>query len=232
MTTAIFLTVRYGSTRLLGKCLLEIDGQTVTDVLIGRLKKANLPIILCTGDCPDNVTHLKPIAARNGIGFFAGDENNIIKRQRDCAAKNCVDFIVNADGDDWLVCPETINAVYYVASELQFKKAVRTDGLPFGLNVIAYPRENIETAGFSGDTGWGAYVTKGANILEFNYDRPYRLSLDYLEDAEVMESVYRNCKRNLHIGGIVKYLDKHREVALLNQHRNEEYWKRLGALSR
>lgn len=232
MNVSIFLTTRYSSTRLPEKHMLEINGETVTDILIKRLKKCKIPIIMCCPDTPEDEKHMKPIAVRQQIGFFMGETENIIKRHLDCAKMYSVNYIILSEGDDWLVCPETVNAVCNVASEFGFKKAVKTDGLPFGMNVIAYPRTNLENAGFSGDTGWGAHVTKGAHILEFNYDRPYRLSLDYLEDAEVMENVYRNCKRNLYVGGIVKYLDEHREIALLNQHRNEEYWKRLGALSK
>ncbi|MDD5239935.1 MAG: hypothetical protein PHH61_05770 [Candidatus Nanoarchaeia archaeon] len=156
-----------------------------------------------------------------------GEKENIIKRHLDAARENNIDFIVNQDGDDFLTTCETINAVYYQAKCLRFKKAIRTEGLPFGMNVIAYPRENLENADFSGDTGWGVHVTKDAYVLKFNYERPYRLSCDYPEDMEVMKDVYLNCKRNEFVGGIVKYLDKHPETANLNLGREEEYWEKI-----
>jgi len=40
--------------------------------------------------------------------------------------------------------------------------------------------------------------------------------MDYWQDLSVMEDVYLNCKRNQFVGGIVKYLDKHPEIAKLN----------------
>jgi spore coat polysaccharide biosynthesis protein SpsF (cytidylyltransferase family) len=187
---------------------VEIDGETVTDILIKRLKKTGIPIILTVPDTPEDKAYLEPIAERNAVGFFMGDADSPVKRHIQACKEFDVDYIILAEGDDWLVCRETVNAVYYRAKELKFKKAIRTEGLPFGMNVIAYPRENLENAGFTGDTGWGAYVTKGADVLEFNYARPYKLSMDYLEDFETMKDVYLNCKRNQYVGGIVSYMDK------------------------
>ena len=215
MNTCIFLTTRYASTRLQGKHFLEINGETVTDILIKRLKKTKIPIILTVPDTPEDEKYLKPIAERNAVGFFMGERQNIIKRHLDCCNENDIGYVILSEGDDWLVTSETINAVYNIAKELQFKKAIRTEGLPFGMNAIAYPRENLEVD-FSTDTNWGVHVTKDAFILKFNYERHYKLSMDYPEDFDVMQNVYLNCKRNEFVGGIVKYLDNHPEKAGIN----------------
>jgi spore coat polysaccharide biosynthesis protein SpsF (cytidylyltransferase family) len=56
--------------------------------------------------------------------------------------------------------------------------------------------------------------------------------MDYPEDFELMKNVYLNCKRNLHVGGIVKYLDNNPKIAGLNTHLSEEYWKRIGGANK
>lgn len=221
MNTCIFLTMRIKSTRLPNKPLLEINGETVTEILIKRLKKTGIPIIMCATTEPEDRKYLKPIADKYGIGYHEAPAGNIIKQHADCAQEHDVGYIILSEIDDWLIAPETINAVYHKARELRFKKAIRTEGLPYGMNVIAYPVENLEKTDFSTDTGWGVHVTEDAFMLKFNYDRPYRLSMDYLSDLEVMENVYLNCKRNEIVGGIVKYLDKHPEIAGINQKRGE-----------
>jgi spore coat polysaccharide biosynthesis protein SpsF (cytidylyltransferase family) len=209
MNCAIFLTVRINSSRLPRKALLDINGETVTDILINRLKKTGIPIIMCATTEQDDRRYLKPIADNHNIGYHEAPAGNIIAQHLQAARENDVDYIILSEIDDWLVCSETVNAVYYRAKELKFKRAVLTKGLPFGMNVVAaYPRENLENAGFTGHTGWGAYVTKGAYVLEFNYARQYKLSMDYLEDFETMKDVYLNCKRNQYVGGIVSYMDK------------------------
>ncbi len=231
MKTCIFLTARVGSTRLTNKTIMQINGETVTDILIQRLKHANIPIIMCTTNEQDDRQFLKPIADNHGIGYHEAPAGNIIAQHLDCCVVNNVDYVILSEGDDFLCCPEVINAVYFQAEKLKFKRAVRTEGLPFGLNVIAYPRENLESTTFSGNTGWGVHVTQDAYKLKFNYERNYRLSMDYLSDFEVMENVYLNCKRNLYVGGIVKYLDKHPEIANLNLHLDKKYWERMEELS-
>jgi spore coat polysaccharide biosynthesis protein SpsF (cytidylyltransferase family) len=216
MNCAIFLTTRIGSTRLPGKALLRINGETVTDILVKRLQKTGLPIIMTVPNTQDDIQKLGYIAERHGIALFPGEKDNVIKRHLDACKMLNIDYVILSEGDDWLVCSETINAVYHTAKELKFQKTIRTEGLPFGMNVIAYPRANLEQTDFSSDTGWGVHVTKDAHILKFNYDRPYILSMDTQKDFEVMENVFLNCKRNQFVGGIVGYLDKHPEIARMN----------------
>jgi len=213
---AIFLTTRYCGTRLPGKSHFKIDKKTVTDILIGRLIKANLPIFMCIPKTTDDINYLYPIAQKHGINFYAGEETNIIKRHLYCAKINMIDYVILSEGDDWLVCPEVINAVDFAAKRKGYKLAVRTEGLPLGLNVIGYPVSNLESANFDGDTNWGVHVTNPCQIVKFNYSRPYKLSMDYQKDFDVMQDVYLNCKRNMLVGGIVDYLDKNPEIANMN----------------
>jgi len=229
MNTAIFLTTRYSSTRLPGKSLLKINSQTVTDILIGRLKKTGLPIIICCPDTIDDVLHMQPIAERNAVGFYAGEPTNIIKRHYDCAIENNVNTIINVDGDDILACPEVINAVNYELSSHQRANVVKTVGLPLGLNILGYRAKILKDIDYNSDTNWGAQIKNTyTSMLRFDYNTPYRLTLDYENDLSVIEDVLTNCKRNILVGGICNYLRKHTHIAQLNIGRNKEYWERIG----
>jgi len=210
---------------------MQINNETVTDILIKRLKATGIPIIMCATTEQTDRQFLKPIADNHSIGYHEASAGNIIAQHLDCCIVNNVNYVILSEGDDFLCCPEVINAVYFQAEKLKFKCAIKTEGLPFGLNVIAYPRENLELTTFSGNTGWGVHVTQDAYKLKFNYERTYRLSMDYLPDFKVMENVYLNCKRNLYVGGIVKYLDKHPDIAKSNLYLNKKYWERIGELS-
>lgn len=229
MNTSIFLTTRYSSTRLPGKSLLKINGQTVTDILIERLKKTGLPIIICCPDTIDDVLHMKPIAEKHSIGFFAGEPTNIIKRHYDCAIENNVDTIVNVDGDDILTCPEVINAVNYELSSHPQANVVKTAWLPLGLNILGYRAKILKDIDYNSDTNWGAQIKNTyTSTLRFDYDTPYFLSMDYIEDFEVVKNVLENCKRNLLVGGICDYFKKHPEIAWINYKRNKERFERWG----
>jgi spore coat polysaccharide biosynthesis protein SpsF (cytidylyltransferase family) len=233
MNCAIFLTIRIRSTRTPNKALLEINGETVTDILIKRLQKTKIPIILCTTDEPEDRKYLKPIADKYGLGYHEAPAGNIIKQHLDCAKKHGIDFIINQDGDDILSTPEVIQAVYNHTTGKKHIFPIKTVGLPLGLNVIGYPARKLTEINFDGDTNWGAQIFTGKHTeIKFNYDTPARLTMDYPEDLTVIETILTHCKRNLLVGGICDYLQKHPGIAQINLHLNEEYWKRIENLSK
>jgi spore coat polysaccharide biosynthesis protein SpsF (cytidylyltransferase family) len=233
MNVCIFLTIRINSTRLSRKALLEINGETVTEILIKRLKNTKIPIIICTTNEPEDEKYLKPIADKYELGYHEASAGNIIKQHLSCARENGVDFIINIDGDDILSAPEVIQAVYNHAIGKKCLYPVKTVGLPLGLNVIGYPARKLAEINFDGDTNWGAQIFTGKHAkIKFNYDYDFRLSLDYSEDFTVIESVLTKCKRNLLVGGICDYLQKHPGIAQLNLHLNKEYWERIEELSK
>ena len=233
MNCAIFLTIRIKSTRTPNKALLEINGETVTDILIKRLQKTKIPIILCTTDEPEDKRYLKPIADKYGLGYHEAPAGNIIKQHLDCAKKHGIDFIINQDGDDILSTPEVIQAVYNHTIGKKHIFPIKTVGLPLGLNVIGYPARKLTEIDFDKDTNWGAQIFTGKHTeIKFNYDIPARLTMDYPEDLTVIETILTHCKRNLLVGGICDYLQKHPEIAQINLHLNGEYFRRLEELSK
>lgn len=232
MNTCILIAVRYHSTRLPGKALLEIGGQTVTDILIDRLKHTGLPIVLCTGDNPDNEKYLKPIAERKGISFFVGSEENIIKRHYDCSKAFNLDVLINVNGDDILCCPEIVNAVAYEFKQQPNAEYICAKGLPFGLEVDGYTPKRLENIKFAGDTGFGEKILNAGiySTIKFNYDYDFRLSLDYKEDFVVIKHLIKYCKKNITVEDICLYLKKHPKIASYNLFRNKEYWERFNKL--
>ncbi len=190
---------------------------------------------MCSSTDPEDEKYLKPIADRQGIGWFAGEPTNIIKRHYDCALKNNVDWIINVDGDDVLTCPEIIT---YLKTCAEYSEQIGYDGIrgiatgkqPLGLNILSYSIEAIKNINNSSDTNWGALI-KPLSILvcpDYEvYSDKYRLTLDYPEDFEVIKDVFINCPNNETVKGICSYLDACPEIAQINAFRNEEYWQRI-----
>jgi len=227
MKIAIFLTTRCGSNRLVNKALLHINGETVTDILISRLKKTRIPIIMAVPDTPEDKKYLEPIAKRNAVGFFMGDADSPLKRHIQAAEANKVEYIINIDGDDILSCGEIVQSIYYHITQLKGLVPIKTTGLPLGLNIIAYPTECLKGINFDSDTNWGAQIFKGRHKeIKFNYDEPYFLTMDYAEDFALIDDILTHCKRNLYVGGICSYLKKHPDIAKINYNRNEERFAR------
>src|SRR5689334_21419676 len=76
------IQARVGSTRLPKKVLLTLlEEKTILDIIIDRLK-FKFPgnkIILATGNTKEN-SRLKSVADRFGIGFFTGEEQDVLQR--------------------------------------------------------------------------------------------------------------------------------------------------------
>lgn len=234
MKVAVFLTTRYGSTRLPEKALMEINGKTVTDILIERIKMSGLPIVMTTPDTHEDYLYMGAIATRNDIGFFAGDTNNIIKRHIDCAQANDVDYIILAEGDDVLASPDLIKIVATVIKHAGDKhNCIHLKGCPLGMNILAYTPDRLKKVNYSKDTNWGAKILEAGEV--FKIDRclfeDCRLTLDYPDDFTVIKHVLENVKANISSVAISQYMRSHPEICEINNHLNKQYWDRVKELS-
>lgn len=87
MSIGIILQARLASSRLPQKVMRPlIDGKSILDIMLIRLRKLGdqLPLVLATGDLSTNFP-LKHFAESNNLQFFAGSENDVLKRFIDCA---------------------------------------------------------------------------------------------------------------------------------------------------
>ncbi len=242
MRTAIFITVRTGSTRLPKKALMEIKGRSLIEHLIDRVKLAELPniIVICTTVNP-NDDALVEIARKNGVEYFRGSESDILERHFGAMNEFNLDFVVNVDGDDIFCDPVYIDKVIG-----RWKKTgadvVKTEGLPFGANSFGYTSATLrKICGLKGnnvtDTGWGMYflepgLFKVETIIaeeELKYP-DFRMSLDYPEDFKFFKAVFDRLYepgKIFPLKDIVSLLIKNPEIADINQGVKKAYEKRL-----
>ena len=86
MNDYILVQARTGSQRLKNKILLKIQGKTILEILISRLKKCknihNL-IIVTTKKSRDDI--IVKICKKIKLITFRGSENNLINRYYKCA---------------------------------------------------------------------------------------------------------------------------------------------------
>lgn len=224
MRTAIFIPARYDSTRFKAKHVQSINGMESLGYLITRMKEVGIPIIVCSTALPNDIKYLKPVTERKGAIFFAGDKDNIILRQYQCAVSYDIENIINIDGDDVLACPDIVKEVLRF---MPTDKVVRTYDLPLGLNVMGYPREVLEKSlNFSSDTGWGEKIFKNPR-LDIIYNREFqdcRLTVDYEQDYKLIRHIAENCKDNLTLDGIMGYLTENPELLEINRSMVNAYW--------
>jgi len=236
MKICVFITTRYHSTRLPEKAVMRMGEDTMTDILIKRVKEAGLPVIMVTPTTPEDITYLSPLAKKHDIGYFAGENQNIIQRHLDCAAMNDIEWIINVDGDDILTCPDLIAEVKDMieTSDGNYDCAHLT-GYPLGLNLLAYTVGRLSRVEYMKDTNWGAKVLEIGPVMSGDSSVQFtdcRLTFDYMEDYFVFRDIIWALGKKTNSDRICEYMMQHPEIRAINNFRNDEYFKRLEAMSR
>lgn len=227
----ILVAVRFASTRLPGKTLVDIQGQSALAHLLDRLKLAKLPrsIVVCTTNLPEDA-EIVSVAEAKGVEWFRGSESNVLDRFIKAAEMFSMDVIVRVTGDDILSDP------YYIdkAVELHLAKNAeytKVDGLPYGVGREVISLSALKKAYRSiKEPIYYEYLTWFLDNEEFFYiaellaeekvRRPtYRLTLDYLEDLTVFNIIFkhfRNRGSQFTLEEVVEFLDTHPEVVRIN----------------
>lgn len=240
MTTGILLVARLGSSRLPQKHLVEANNVPFIDHLLGRIyhlfadqiNKGEVKLIIATSDEPEN-RKFEEHTERFKAAVFYGNKNNIPERQLACAEFYGLDNIISIDGDDILCSPEGMLKVYHQL--IKGDVAVKTKGLPLGMNVMGYSTAFLSTSlrNLSDmsllETGWGRifdYDQFTVIDMKLSEDEKLRFTLDYPEDALFFQSVIHHFKED-----IAKVTDKTIIDCVVNNHLyeinaslNDVYW--------
>lgn len=200
--TAI-VTARSRSSRLPGKCLVEIcDGLSAIQIVIRRAALTGLPVVLATSDHPSD-DMLADIAAAEGIPAFRGSETNKIKRWHDCFAHFGIHQGVLVDGDDltldYFLVRRVVARMATSPAELFAAPADITPGL-FTYAITGAALKRLYAAAVSAvDTDViRPFIEKaGLQVEEVALEeadergRTVRLTIDYSDDVEFYRQLYR-----------------------------------------
>jgi spore coat polysaccharide biosynthesis protein SpsF len=241
--TAIFLSIREKATRLPKKVLLPIQGKTITEHLIARLKTARRPdqVILTTSTHPDDQV-LADLAARCGIPCFCGSEDDKLDRYRQAARVFGIDFMVIVDGDDPFCDPEYIDRIIerYQKTHADF---IRVQDLPLGANASGFRRAALEKVcqiKKENDTEvWGGYFTQTGLFQVETLEVPdpllrrpeVRMTLDYEEDYRFFQEVFDALYvpgRVFSLKEVMDFLNRRPEVIEINRGVQKLYEENLG----
>ncbi len=234
MKTGIISQARMTSTRLPEKVLKLIGGNPMLKYHTDRLKESGMPVFIAT---TVNKTD-DPIVAfcqEENIPFYRGSENNVLSRYYECAKENKLDVIVRVTSDCPLVDGELIRKAWEDYKD-SFKKysyisngVNRTypRGFDFEIFSFAYLEEAYKKATLEMDL---EHVTpyihqnRNGNTDFFHYinkedKSSYRITVDTSDDFELIRQLIENHQaHHLHAHRIIKLLDKHPSLALINRH--------------
>lgn len=225
------------SLRLPGKAFKDICGKPVLVRIIERLRKAEEVdgIVIATTVRPEDDA-LAGFAAERDLGCVRGEVTDVVGRLLAAARLAGADAVLRVTGDSPMVDPELVNAVigrYRTLGErVSFVTTCLPPTFPEGYSMEVLPRnllEHLDAVLVTPDDRetFAIYISKNTNlysrsVVSYRKDASnFRLTLDYPEDFQVIESVYRHFlglgREDFTIDEAVDFLEHHSEIAAINR---------------
>ena len=201
MKIGFLITARLKSSRLPLKLLLDLNGRTVIERIIDRAKTVHdiSEVVLCTSTNPQDKP-LVDIARSNGVYYYNGDEEDVLKRLFDAAIFFNLDYIISITADNPLF---SIYHANLIVDTIKRTKCdfVKITGLPLGaatsglkvkaLKLVCEVKKIIDTE------IWGPLIDRPDLfaiehiVVDGFFNKPdLRLTLDYEEDYELLKNIY------------------------------------------
>jgi spore coat polysaccharide biosynthesis protein SpsF len=237
MVVTAIIQARMGSTRLPGKILKEVDGKTLLDYQMERVKaskKIDQIVIATTINCEDDI--IEQFCLKNDIKYYRGPEIDVLTRYYEAASKFGGETIIRLTSDcpiiDPVVIDETIS--YYMNNNGIFDYVTNTlvSAYPRGYDVEVFSKEVLEKAykmasSQSDREHVTAYIYKNADVFnighygEDSFYSNYRLTVDTEEDFQLVSTIISNLYHENHLFNLYEIRDlfnNHPELSLMNSH--------------
>lgn len=237
MKTVAIIQARMGSTRLPGKVLMKLQGRTVLDHVITRVKQAKLidEIIVATTTLSEDDV-LSEEAKRYGVRVFRGSSDNVLSRYYEAATEAEADVVIRITSDCPLIDPVIIDEVIDFHKKNNYSIVTNAGNVlkqrtyPRGMDVEVFSYKNLELANLNASKTYHfehvtPYIYESLNNTFYfsnNIDySKYRLTLDTFEDFELLTQVYKHLYRKQHdfyLNEIIELLTLRPELNELNNH--------------
>lgn len=236
MKIGFFITARLKSLRLERKILLDLNGKSILDRVIERCKKTEGVdgVVLCTSTNPQDA-ELYDYALKNKIKFYAGSEDDVLKRLLDAAYYYGFDAFVSITADNPLFSVTTSQVLVDAYRNEPFDFGF-TSGLPIGVATSFINTQALDVAVHmkkQTDTEiWGSFVRRPNFFSIFNlkvtnspFDEEKRLTVDYPEDYELIQEIYNHFELNTvpTIKEVMGLLTKKSDLWDINKHRKQRW---------
>jgi len=199
-TVLAFLQARMGSTRLPGKVLMSIRGQTILERAVRRLRAAPVVdgvVVLTTTAERDDAIERESV--KLGAGVYRGAELDVLERFYEATEKYNPDVVIRATADNPLIDIGSIGRIVQVLHADMLDLCMEQD-LPYGAATEAVRAEALRrvhaTARLSRHREHVTlYMKEYPQAFRIAYLRPpeslrhsrIRLTVDTIEDFHYME---------------------------------------------
>jgi len=232
LKTVAIIQARMGSTRLPGKVIMDLGGDTVLARVVRRLCRAKFvdEIVIATtsSDADDAIVRE---CERLGVPWFRGSEDDVLDRYYQAAQTYAAGAVVRITSDCPLIDPELVDGTIRVFQEQHCDYASN-------LFPRTYPRgldtEVFTVAALERDWREARAPYQREHVTPFLYEHPelfrlvslrgridysqYRWTLDTAEDLQLLRAIYARFSNQDNFGWreAVALMEREPELAELN----------------
>ena len=230
----VIIQARIGSIRLPKKVIKKIEGKTVLEHVVNRVRgiKNSYKIVIATTDKKeDNV--LERIAQKLKVAVFRGSKNDVLDRFYQAAKLFKIDPIVRITADCPLLDPQVAEKVIalYAKGDCDYVSNVHPPTFPDGMDVEVFSFQLLEKSWQEAKLPFErehvtSYIVKNPKIFRLKnvvYDKDFsnlRLTLDEKEDLILIRKIYKELfSQNTFFGldDIIKLLKNKPELMKINE---------------
>ncbi len=237
MKIGAIIQARMGSTRLPEKVMKTLEGKTVLEHVIERVRQSKLIneiIIATTTHERDSIIEAE--ALRCGVKVFRGSEEDVLSRYYYTAKENGLDVIVRVTSDCPLIDPRVLDAAieFYESNESEIISNSGTDlgnrTYPRGLDTEVFSFKVLENAFYNAKEKYQRehvtpYIYEKSNQIYYfksaiDYSK-YRWTLDTDEDFKLISEIYKefyNGQHDFYMKDIVEFFERNPELYFINSH--------------
>lgn len=230
------LQARVGSRRLPRKILFKVFNKTLLEHQLARLKKLKVDelIVATTKKKEDN--QICKICRNNGVKFFRGESNNVLKRFYDCAKKNKPDSIIRITADCPIIDTKYIEILVnnFKKRKIDYMNNVDTNYLPDGFHSEIFKFSSLKKSYKLAKSNFDRqhvtpFMWSNPNLFSIfqligkrpkYHTKRIRLTLDYLEDYLLIKKIFENLyKKNkfFSLNNILHFLKKNKKLLNINK---------------
>lgn len=232
---------RSNSSRLKNKAFLKIGNLTSIEHCIKNTKRVKYldEVILATTNLKIDKQYHK-YTKKLGVKIFYGDPVNVIERCYLAAKKNNLDVIIRVTGDCPFISKDILEEllINHLNSKSDFTVAKK---FPVGasgevINYKALERLNFfvkKTNNYKYTEYPSFYFKNNPKLFKYNicnikpeYQKNFRLTLDYMEDFKMFKLLYLKLKRlklENNLDNIIKIIEKYKNISKTNSHKKLTY---------
>jgi spore coat polysaccharide biosynthesis protein SpsF len=223
-----------GSTRLPGKVMKDIGGETMLARVVWRARRAKLldeVVVATTNKSAD--TPVIAECVKLGVPVFRGDEQDVLDRYYRSAQANRAEAVVRITSDCPLIDPEIIDEVIhaFLKAKPDYASNTLNHTYPRGLDTEVMTMTSLERAWQESSKPYHR-----SHVTPYIYQNPdmfrllsikgqadysnFRWTVDTREDLNFVRSVYSRFNNQDTFGwhDVLKVLDQEPELIELNRH--------------